>query len=134
MAVTKPPLVATLTWQGDLRFDAALPRHSVILDGDGAAGLSPVEALAVALAGCMAMDVADIVVKGRHDLKSLETRMVAQRREEPPRRFVSFTLHFALTGNVPAHAVERAIQLSRDSTARYGTRCARTSISSRASR
>ena len=114
MAVTKPPIVATLTWQGDLRFDAALPRHSVVLDGDGAAGLSPVEALAVALAGCMAMDVADIVVKGRHDLKSLETRMVAQRREEPPRRFVNFTLHFALTGYVPAHAVERAIQLSKD--------------------
>ena len=114
MAVTKPPIVATLTWQGDLRFDAALPRHSVVLDGDGAAGLSPVEALAVALAGCMAIDVADIVVKGRHDLKSLETRLVAQRREEPPRRFVSFTLHFALMGNVPAHAVERAIQLSKD--------------------
>ena len=112
--MTKPPLVATLTWQGDLRFDAALPRHNMILDGDGAAGPSPVEALALALAGCMAIDVADIVVKGRHDLKSLEARMVAQRREEPPRHFVSFTLHFALTGNVPAHAVERAIQLSRD--------------------
>jgi putative redox protein len=114
VAVTKPPLVATLTWQGDLRFDAALPRRRIILDGDGAAGPSPVEALALALAGCMAMDVADIVVKGRHDLKSLEARMVGQRREDPPRRFVSFTLHFALTGNVPGHAVERAIQLSRD--------------------
>jgi putative redox protein len=114
VAVTKPPLVATLSWQGDLRFDAALPRHGIILDGDGAAGPSPVEALALALAGCMAIDVADIVVKGRHDLKSLEARIVAQRREDPPRRFVSFTLHFALTGNVPAHAVERAIQLSRD--------------------
>jgi putative redox protein len=114
VAVTKPPLVATLTWQGDLRFDAALPRHSIILDGDGAAGPSPVEALALALAGCMAIDVADIVVKGRHDLKSLEARIVGQRREDPPRYFVSFTMHFALMGNVPAHAVERAIQLSRD--------------------
>jgi len=112
--VSKPPIVATLTWQGALRLDAALPRHSIILDGDGAAGASPVEALALALAGCMAIDVADIIVKGRHDLKSLEARLVGQRREEPPRRFVSFTLHFALTGNVPAHAVERAIQLSRD--------------------
>jgi putative redox protein len=114
VAVTKPPLVATLTWQGALSFDATLPRHRIILDGDGVAGPSPVEALAVALAGCMAIDVADIVVKGRHDLAALETRMVAQRRDDPPRRFVSFTLHFALTGNVPAHAVERAIQLSRD--------------------
>ena len=112
--MAKPPIAATLTWQGGLRFDAALPRHSIVLDGDGAAGLSPVEALAVALAGCMAIDVADIVVKGRHDLKSLEARVVAGRREDPPRHFVSFTLHFALTGHVPAHAVERAIQLSRD--------------------
>ena len=37
-----------------------------------------------------------------------------RRRDDPPRHFVSFTLHFALTGEVPSHAVERAIQLSRD--------------------
>jgi len=86
----------------------------MVLDGDSAAGPSPVEALALALAGCMAIDVADIIVKGRHDLKSLETRLVGQRRDEPPRHFVSFTLHFALTGNVPAHAIARAIELSRD--------------------
>jgi putative redox protein len=109
--VPKPPVTTTLTWQGDQRFHAATPDHSLVLDGDSP---SPVEALAMALAGCMAIDVADIVVKGRHDLKSLEARLVGQRRDEPPRHFVSFTLHFALTGNVPAHAVERAIQLSRD--------------------
>jgi putative redox protein len=112
--VSKPPVVATLTWQGDLRFHAATPRTSIILDADGTAGPSPPEALALALAGCMAIDVADVVVRGRHDLKSLEARIVGQRRDEPPRHFVSFTLHFALTGQVPAHAVERAIQLSRD--------------------
>ena len=112
--MSKPPITATLTWQGDLRFDAALPRHSLILDGDGAAGPSPVEALALALAACMAIDVADIVVKGRHTLTALEARLVGQRRDEPPRHFVSFTLHFQMTGKVPAHAVERAIQLSRD--------------------
>ena len=112
--MSKPPVISTLTWQGELRFLAATPAHSILLDGDSKAGPSPVEALAMALAGCMAIDVADIVVKGRHDLKSLETRLVGQRRDDPPRHFVSFTLHFALTGAVPAHAVERAIQLSRD--------------------
>ena len=112
--MSKPPVITTLTWQGELRFHAATPSHSILLDGDSKAGPSPVEALAMALAGCMAIDVADIVVKGRHDLKSLETRLVGQRRDDPPRHFVSFTLHFALTGAVPAHAVERAIQLSRD--------------------
>ena len=112
--MSKPPISATLTWQGDLRFHAATPLNSITLDADSSAGPSPVDALAMALAGCMAIDVADIVVKGRHDLKSLEARIVGQRRDDPPRHFVSFTLHFALTGNVPPHAVERAIQLSRD--------------------
>ena len=112
--MSKPPVITTLTWQGDLRFQAATPEHSIVLDGDSAAGPSPVEALAMALAGCMAIDVADILVKGRHDLQSLEARLVGQRRDDPPRHFVSFTLHFALTGNVPAHAIERAIHLSRE--------------------
>ena len=112
--MSKPPITATLTWQGDLRFHAATPHSSIILDSESTAGPSPPEALAMALAGCMAIDVADIVIKGRHTLKSLEVRLLGQRREEPPRHFVSFTLHFALTGSVPAHAVERAIQLSRD--------------------
>jgi putative redox protein len=112
--VSKPPTITTLTWQGDLRFHAATRGHSVVLDGDGAAGPSPVDALAMALAGCMAIDVADIVVKGRHELQALEARLVGHRRDDPPRHFVSFTLHFALTGNVPEHAIERAIQLSRD--------------------
>ena len=110
----KPPLTATLTWQGDLRFLAATPRASIVLDSDSTAGPSPPEALAMALAGCMAIDVADIVIKGRHALTSLEARIAGRRRDDPPRHFVSFTLHFALTGDVPAHAVERAIQLSRD--------------------
>jgi putative redox protein len=112
--VSKPPTIATLTWQGGLRFDAATPLTSITLDADGSVGPSPVDAVAMALAGCMAIDVADILVKGRHDLTSLEVRLIGHRREEPPRYFVSFTLHFVLKGSVPAHAVERAIQLSRD--------------------
>ena len=114
MAVPKPPITATLTWQGDLKFRAATPRAAIILDGDSSDGPSPAEAVALALAGCMAIDVADIVLKGRYALTSLEAKIAGERREDPPRHFVSFTLHFALTGNVPAHAVERAIQLSRD--------------------
>jgi putative redox protein len=112
--VPKPPIVATLTWQGDLRFHAATPRSSIILDSDSTAGPSPPEAVAMALAGCMAIDVADIIRKGRHSLKSFAVKLTGQRRDEPPRHFVAFTLHFSITGEMPLHAVERAIQLSRD--------------------
>jgi putative redox protein len=112
--VSKPPITATLTWQGALRFRAATPRTDITLDSESLAGPSPPEALAMALAGCMAIDVADIVIKGRHRLTAFETTLVGHRRDDPPRHFVHFTLHFALTGDMPEHAVERAIRLSRD--------------------
>lgn len=114
MAVKKPPITGILTWQGGLQFRAATARTEITLDSDSAAGPSPPEALALALAGCMAIDVADIVLKGRHTLTAFETKIVGNRRDDTPHYFVRFTMHFALTGDVPPHAVERAIQLSRD--------------------
>lgn len=68
----------------------------------------------MALAGCMAIDVADIVMKGRHPLTALDARITAERAADPPRRFTHFLLHFSVTGEVPTHVVERAIQLSSD--------------------
>jgi putative redox protein len=112
--VTKPPLTATLTWQGALKFRAATPRTEIVLDSDGAAGPTPPEAVAMALAGCMAIDVADIIVKGRHDLRALDASISGLRRDDPPRHFVSFTMHFTIAGTVPDHVVQRAIDLSRD--------------------
>jgi putative redox protein len=112
--VTKPPITATLTWQGDLRFRAATPRTEIILDSESTAGPSPVEAVALALAGCMAIDVADILIKGRHPLASLEATITGDRRDDPPRHFVRFAMTFLVGGAVPEHAVQRAIDLSRD--------------------
>ena len=43
----KPPLTATLTWQGDLRFEAASGRQTLILDSDSTAGPSPLQTLAI---------------------------------------------------------------------------------------
>ena len=112
--MSKPPVTATLTWRGDLRFTAASAGLEMALDGHSKAGPSPPQALAMALAGCMAVDVADIVVKGRHQLTAFETAISGWRADDPPRRFLRFAIHFRLRGDVPQHAVERAIQLSRD--------------------
>ena len=109
-----PPLTASLVWQGDLRFSAKTPRTEITLDSDSTAGPSPPEALAMALAGCMAIDVADIVIKGRHPMTGLEASISGERAGDPPRRFLGFALHFTIAGAVPAAAIERAIQLSRD--------------------
>jgi putative redox protein len=112
--MSRPPIIATLVWQGDLRFRASAGNNGIILDSDSEAGPSPPQALAMALAGCMAIDVADIVIKGRYPLAAMEARIIGERAPDPPRRFTRFTLHFSLRGDVPAHAVERAIQLSRE--------------------
>jgi len=114
VAVTQPPISARLTWQGGLKFRANTPRTEIILDSDSTDGPSPPEALAMALAGCMAIDVADILTKGRHPLRSLETSVTGRRKDDPPRYFVHFALHFIIGGDVPERAIQRAIDLSRD--------------------
>lgn len=110
----KPPISAHLQWVGGLRFTARTSRARITLDGDSDAGPSPPEALAMALAGCMAIDVADIIVKGRHSLTALEASIVGQRVDKHPHRFHAFTLNFVVTGAVPDAAVDRAIGLSHD--------------------
>jgi len=111
---SKPPTVADLTWLGELKFSAALSKSSLQLDSAGVTGPSPVDALAAALAGCVATDVADILVKGRHPFRALTSHLVADRAATEPHRFVRVTLHFVVEGAVPARAVERAIALSRE--------------------
>jgi putative redox protein len=102
-----------LVWKGELEFDAHMSRTTMVLDSAGIAGPSPVETLAASLAGCMAMDVAHILTRGRHDLRSLSATLDADRAADNPRRIRAVTLHFAIAGAVPPDAVTRAVELSR---------------------
>ncbi len=110
----KPPVRATLAWAGDLRLAAEIGSQHLVLDSAGVAGPSPVQSLALALAGCMSMDVIDILVKGRHPLKGLDVELVGIRATTEPRRFTHVEVAFHVRGDVPGAAVERAIALSRD--------------------
>ena len=110
----KAPTVADLTWVGDLRFSATINKATVTIDSAGVAGPSPVDALAGALAGCMAADLVHILVKGRQPFRTLRSHLVGERAQEDPHRFVRVTMHFAIEGALPADAVERAIALSRE--------------------
>ena len=112
--MSKPPTVADLTWLGGLRFSGVSGVTSMTIDGDSAAGPSPVQALAFALAGCMAADVVYILTKGRHPLRALRAHLVAQRAQEDPHRFLKIALTFDVEGAVPVDAVERAVALSHD--------------------
>src|SRR6185503_8174539 len=114
MGDAKPPVTAELIWADRLRFGATSGPNAVVIDGDGAAGPSPMQLAAFGLAGCMSADVASILQKGRHPLSGLRVSFTGERAPDPPRRFVRINLHFHITGAVPAEAVERAIALSRD--------------------
>ena len=114
MPDAKPPLTAELVWASGLKFGATSGPNAIVIDGDGAAGPSPLQAAAFGLAGCMAADVVSILQKGRHPLAGLRVSLTADRAPNPPRRLVRVALHFHVSGAVPPEAVERAIALSRD--------------------
>jgi putative redox protein len=111
---TKPPVLAELAWKGHLQFEATSAGIAVTLDGDSKAGPSPVQALAFALAGCMATDVVHILARGHHRLRAFHVRLTAQRAQEAPHRFVAVVLALTLQGDVPRDAIDRAVELSRD--------------------
>ena len=115
MPDAKPENVALdLEWLGDNRLRGRTGALEIVMDSPPEAGPSPVQTLAFALAGCMAMDVLVVVRRGRFALEALSAQLVAERAPGDPRRIVKVDLRFTLTGDVPEDRVERAIQLSRD--------------------
>ena len=106
--------VVELTWQGGLRFEARVGGQTLVVDSQRQAGPSPTQTLAVSLAGCMAIDVVDILQKGRFELAGIEARLESERRPEPPRYVTRVALHFVVRGDVPPDRVERALELSRE--------------------
>jgi putative redox protein len=108
------PTLVDLRWDHDLVFHGTSGTTEMTLDSAAAAGPSPMQALGFALAGCMAMDVVHVLKKGRHDLRGLQVALVAERATDEPRRFTAVEMRFAVTGDVPAAPIQRAIDLSRD--------------------
>ena len=84
--------------------------------GDGAAGTgaTPVQMLALSLAGCMAIDLVHILTRGRHPVASLSAEIRSERAVHDPKRFTRVYLDFTLTGGMLPEHVERAIDLSRE--------------------
>lgn len=110
----RPPVTVEMEWDAGLRFRGRAGDRELTLDGDSLSAVSPVEALALALAGCMASDLVHILVKGRTPPSTLTARLVAERASEEPRRLLKVDLRFTVGGAVPAAKIERAIALSRE--------------------
>jgi putative redox protein len=101
-------------WQEGMRFEGGAPgRPLILVDGDSAVAISPVELLLLAAASCSAADVVLILEKQRVALQSLEVVMQGTRREEHPRRYTALRLQFTLAGaGADEDKARRAIDLS----------------------
>jgi putative redox protein len=88
--------------------------HELILDNaEGNAGPRPAELIAVAEAGCTAMDVISILQKKRQVVTSYEVAVTAEQRDTAPNVFLrSDVLHIVEGPAVDEAAVRRAIELS----------------------
>jgi putative redox protein len=75
-------------------------------------GATPMELLAVALAGCTSMDVVSILQKMRQPLEDLRVEVHGETAAEHPKRFVSLEVVYYLKGALDEKKVQRAIGLS----------------------
>jgi putative redox protein len=77
-------------------------------------GFRPMELLAGSLAGCISVDVINILKKQRFDLKHYAIRIHAKRLEATPSPFESIHLIFEFDDQVDPVKVERAIDLAKN--------------------
>jgi len=88
---------------------------SIALNAGSGDGVGPMEALAQAMAACMAADVVEILAKMRVPLSSLEVRVAGDRAPEPPRRYTALRLEWrAGVAKESEGKLRRAVELSRE--------------------
>jgi putative redox protein len=88
--------------------------HEIVMDGDKAAGNSPMELVLIALCGCTGYDVASILRKKREPFTGIEVRAQAERAATPPSVYTEIKLTYRVSGKVSRKAVEDAVTLSKE--------------------
>lgn len=113
MATSEPVVVS---WKQEGLLVEAVTAHGRVdmasgLDEPGQ-GATPMELLAVALAGCTSMDVVSILQKMRQPLEGLRVEVRGERAAVHPKRFLSLEVVYYLKGALDEKKVQRAIELS----------------------
>jgi len=106
---------AKATWNSNHKFEGSADSgHTIVLDGDKAAGNSPMELVLIGLCGCTGYDVVSILQKKREPFTSLEVRAQAERAADPPSVYTEIKLIYRIGGKVSRKAVEDAVRLSKE--------------------
>jgi putative redox protein len=113
MAQSTPVIV---TWKNEGLLLEGLTVHGRVDMASGTdepgKGATPMELLAVALAGCTSMDVVSILQKMRQPLEGLRVEVHGEKADEHPRRYLSLEVVYQLKGALDEKKVQRAIELS----------------------
>ncbi|HZL63907.1 MAG TPA: OsmC family protein [Thermoleophilia bacterium] len=113
MGVSEPVVVS---WKNEgLLFEGVTAHGKVDLassSDEAGQGATPMELLAVSLAGCTSMDVVSILVKMRQPLEAFRVEVRGEKAEEHPKRFTSLEVVYYLKGALDEQKVRRAIGLS----------------------
>jgi len=98
--------------------------HVLVMDGapdparpeNGGQNLAPrpMETVLAGTGACTAYDVVLILKRGRHDVRGCSVKLTSERAATDPKVFTKIHMHFTVSGNAPAVAVERAIALSHE--------------------
>jgi putative redox protein len=94
--------------------------HALVMDGPEEfggrnLGVRPMEMLLLGMGGCSEFDVVHILRKGRHEVRSCEVALTAERAETDPKVFTRINMHFRVGGpGLTEKAVERAVKLSAE--------------------
>jgi putative redox protein len=107
---------ATLTWDKDLIFLGRTQEgYEIEFDGHVQWGCKPTDALLLALAGCMGIDMVMFLQKMRIELADFKMDIVGERNPTPPKYFNSVDMTLHITGkNLDPKKVDRAVSLSHE--------------------
>lgn len=91
-------------------------KHSVVVSSsaDGI-GMSPRELLLVSLGSCTGYDIANIMLKKRKDLRTLDVKVDGTEHDEMPGKYTDMHVHYEVEGaDISPDELEKAIRGSKE--------------------
>lgn len=107
----------TAAWKGEMTFVGQNAVGGTVQMGllDGKPGVSPMQLLLVAVAGCTGVDILSILQKKRSDLTDIQVRVSGKRAADYPMIWTHIHITYLIWGrSIKPKDVEQAIDLSEN--------------------